>query len=284
MSTDLISKKTRLEFREYFVGTTLRVIQTEFDMADVPFDEEYQPNESGQRRCLVEQYYHSIDWTKWSDVRKVLTVYESVLATLEDLNTQPFGFNEVLEKTFQSLKKWIARDGFKYEAGKLTAIGKHHGLEHISHTVAKLDLPELHRQIERMRSAVEDDPGLAIGTAKELIESVCRTILEERSVQVKDDADVGDLVKEARKVLGLIPESVTAAAKGSETIRRLLGSLGTVAQGLAELRNLYGTGHGKGGSAKGLSPRHARLAVGASATLCAFLFETHTEKSSTAAK
>ena len=73
MAADLISKKTRYEFREYFVGTTLRIIQTEFDMADVPFDGEYQPNESGQRRCLVEQYYHSIDWSKWADVRKVLT-------------------------------------------------------------------------------------------------------------------------------------------------------------------------------------------------------------------
>ena len=247
-------------------------------MADVAFDGEHQPNESGKRRCLVEQYYHSIDWSKWADVRKVLTVYASVLSTLEDAAKNPFGFHENAPKIFESLKKWIERDGFKYEAGKLSSVGKHHALEHIADTVAKLDLPELHRQIERMQGAVEDDPGLAIGTAKELIESVCRTILEERSVHVKDDADIGDLIKEARKVLGLIPESVTTAAKGSETIRRLLGSLGTVAQGLAELRNLYGTGHGKRGSAKGLSPRHARLAVGASATLCTFLFETHTER------
>jgi AbiJ N-terminal domain 3 len=32
-------------------------------------------------------------------------------------------------------------------------------------------------QITRMESAVENDPGLAIGTAKELVETVCRTIL-----------------------------------------------------------------------------------------------------------
>lgn len=279
MNADLISKKTRIEFREHFVSTTLRVIRTEFDMADVPFDADYVPTESGERRCLVEQYYHSIDWSKWADVRKVLTVYESVLSTLEDAAEAEFGFvNEYAKKHFPLLKKWIERDGFKYEAGKLTPVGKHHGLEHISDAVAKLDLPELHRQIERMRSAVEDDPGLAIGTAKELIESVCRTILDERHIAFEDNADVGDLVKEARKALGLIPESVPNSAKGAESIRRLLGSLGSVAQGLAELRNLYGTGHGKGGSARGLSPRHARLAVGAAATLCTFLFETHTER------
>jgi virulence-associated protein VapD len=54
--SDLISKKTRIEFREYFVGTSLRHISQEFDAADVPCDADFQPRESGQRRSLVEQY------------------------------------------------------------------------------------------------------------------------------------------------------------------------------------------------------------------------------------
>lgn len=61
-------------------------------------------------------------------------------------------------------------------------------------------------------------------------------------------------------------------------IRRLLSNLGNIAQGLGELRNLYGTGHGKHGKSKGLNPRHARLAVGAASTLALFLFETHQER------
>jgi hypothetical protein len=151
-------------------------------------------------------------------------------------------------------------------------------LDHISDAVRPFDLPELHRQIQRMQSAVEDDPALAIGTAKELVESVCKTILEQRQIGFPEDADIGQLVKETRKALGLIPESIPNSAKGAESIRRLLSNLGNVAQGLGELRNLYGTGHGKGGAVKGLSPRHARLAVGTAATLSTFLFETHTER------
>ena len=50
--------------------------------------------------------------------------------------------------------------------------------------------------------------------------------------------------------------------------------------GLAELRGLYGTGHGKHGKTSGLSPRHAKLAVGAAATLATFLFQTHMETKS----
>jgi hypothetical protein len=284
MMADLISKKTRVELREYFVGTTLREIEMEFDSADVPFDEDYEPPESGQRRCLVEKYYHAVNWKKWSDVRKILTVYENILVKLEDESEKSYGFSthgnfEWAEKNFKALKKWIERDGFEYNDGKLNPVGKHHGLDHISDTVNRFDLPELHRQIQRMQAAVEDDPGLAIGTAKELVESVCKTILEQRNIQFAEDLEIGSLVKESRKALGLIPESIPNSAKGAESIRRLLSNLGNVAQGLGELRNLYGTGHGKGGSMKGLSSRHARLAVGASATLCTFLFETHLERS-----
>jgi hypothetical protein len=272
----IISKKTRYEFREYFVGTTLREIEMEFDAADVPFDENYVPGTSGQRRSLVEQYYHAVDWTKWGDVRKVLTVYENVLNHLEELSD--IG-NELAKKAFRSLKKWIEKDGFIYQNSRITRTGRQQVLEDISHKTLVFDAPELHRQIERMRNSVEDDPGLAIGTAKELVETTCKTILTERGVDFNQDADLGKLVKETRKALSLIPDAIPDSAKGAGSIRRLLSNLGNVAQGLGELRNLYGTGHGKHGSSQGLSPRHARLAVNAASTLATFLFETHTERS-----
>ncbi len=72
-----------------------------------------------------------------------------------------------------------------------------------------------------------------------------------------------------------VPESIPDSAKGADSIRRVLGNLATVTQGLAEIRNLYGTGHGKEGKRRGLAPRHARLAVGAATTLVTFLFDTH---------
>jgi hypothetical protein len=62
MSGDLISMKTRQVFREYLVGSTLREITDEFDAAGVPCDLEYQAPISGQRRSLVEQYYHAVNW------------------------------------------------------------------------------------------------------------------------------------------------------------------------------------------------------------------------------
>jgi len=119
---------------------------------------------------------------------------------------------------------------------------------------------------------------LAIGTAKEIIETTCRTILEERGKPADMDADVGQLVRKTREILDLVPETIPQSSRGINSISRILGSLGGVSQGLAELRNLYGTGHGKHGKSGGPSPRHARLAVGAASTLATFLFETHSER------
>jgi hypothetical protein len=273
--TDIISKKTRYEFREYFVGLTLREIEIEFDSADVSIDSDYTPTTTGARRSLVEKYYHSVDWSKWADVRKILTVYENALTRLEGFAD---GGADWAEGTFHSLKKWIEKDGFRYENSKLISSAKTSPLEEISTATSHFDAPELQRQIKRMTAAVDDDPGLAIGTAKELIETTCKTILTERGVEFSESADVAELVKETRKSLGLVPESISDAAKGADIIRRLLSNLGSVAQGLSELRNLYGTGHGKHGGSSGLSSRHARLAVGAAATLATFFFTTHTER------
>jgi len=133
----------------------------------------------------------------------------------------------------------------------------------------------LGEQIHRMEAAVETDPSLAIGTAKELFETCCKTILAERGKTIPGSPDIPALSKETFKALQLVPDGIPDAARGADVIKRLLNNLGTVGIGIAELRNLYGTGHGKHATASGLSPRHAKLAVGAVATLTTFLFETH---------
>jgi hypothetical protein len=140
-----------------------------------------------------------------------------------------------------------------------------------------LNANHLAEQIRRLEASVETDPSLAIGTAKELIETCCKTILAERGKPVSGTPDVSTLTKATLKELKLVPEGVPDAARGADVIKRLLSNLGTIGNGLAELRGLYGTGHGKHGSASGLSTRHAKLAVGAAATLTVFLFETHQE-------
>lgn len=275
--SDLISKKTRIGFREYFVTTSLREISQEFDGADVPLDKEYQSPETGQRRSLVEKYYHATDFSSWRDVQKVLRVYEIVMLNLEERIKNPLSGNkdEYAERSFSVLKSSLERDGFVYSQGRITQIGHKSAIKQLTQTAQNLDSHLLKQQIERLHSSIDNDPDLAIGTAKELLETTCKTILADYGITPNTSWDVTQLAKETRQVLLLVPEDIPDSAKGSEIIKRVLGNLGQISQGLAELRNLYGTGHGKKANAKGLSARHARLAVACSTALATFLFETH---------
>jgi len=130
-----------------------------------------------------------------------------------------------------------------------------------------------------VEAAIATDPSLAIGTAKELAETVCKTILDARDIAFPKSADLPELVKLTAKAINLTPDDIPDGVKAAATIKRLLSNLGAITFGIAELRNQYGTGHGKKAGTKGLGARHAKLAVGAGATLSVFLMETHNEKS-----
>jgi len=197
----------------------------------------------------------------------------------------------ILESTqlVQQLNQHLENDGFQLVeatrlSGKPVYVGKYIGV----HTVPGLnaarellsgtDASYVAQQITRIEAAVTHDPSLAIGTAKELVETCCKTILTERQVAFTKSVEIPELVKLTAKSLELTPDDIPDKAKAAETIKRLLSNLGSITQGLAELRNQYGTGHGKPAGAKGLTARHAKLAAGAASTLAVFLVETHNER------
>lgn len=153
-------------------------------------------------------------------------------------------------------------------------------LDPLKQTAAAFDAKHLAEQIGRMEQCVQSDPALAIGTAKELIETCCKTILAERGKALPGKPDIPELTKATLKELKLVPDAVEDSARGSDIIKRLLQNLGTIGNNLAELRGLYGTGHGRHAHTETLTPRHARLAVGAASTLVTFLFDTHRETGS----
>jgi HEPN domain-containing protein len=236
---------------------------------------DFEPQVGGQRRSLVEQYYANIDFSSATDVAKLLHAYEEIILQLE----RAAETHAPAANTIRDLLRRVERDGYGYEQGRFTPLSRVEPslITAIQAHAVALDLEGLHRQIVRLTAAAEDDPALAVGTAKELVETVCKTILEDRGRPPSTD-DLTKLVKTAAKELALLPDGVPEEAKGSEVIRRVLSNLAQVAQGLAELRNLYGTGHGRSARTKGVKTRHARLAVGAAATLATFLLETHLER------
>ncbi len=284
MTSSIVSIRTRIKFREYFVNSTLRVIHDAFKAYEVLCDSSYQPEGiSGERRILVEQYYHTVNWSNRISVRKILKVYENVIL---DLTAQPLGFycNITYENNCNiagELMTQLKRDGIEWINNKLIEPISPSTFNDLMCFPDKLDGAHIQLQILRMKESVETDPSLVIGTAKELIETTCKTILEERGIPITGALDIPTLTKMLLKELSLVPEGVEDNKRGSDLIKAILRSLGTIGNDLSQLRGLYGTGHGKPAKTQALQSRHAKLAAGAAATLVTFLFETHVEKLNT---
>lgn len=281
MSKEIIKMKTRQVFREYMVGWTLREITDEFDAARVDCDLTYYANTSGERRSLIEQYYRTVSWTDISSVRRILEVYGTVLHQAQTYaESDNFGDNWQEEKKveYDKLLHFLRKDGFNWIDGRIISGVSVPSLTAIKATTNEFDAKHLNDLIRRMESSVESDPDLAIGTAKELIESCCKTILAERGKPVSGTPKISNLTKQTFRELELVPEGIPEEARGADIIKRLLNNLGTIGNNLSELRGLYGSGHGKHGQTKGLATRHAKLATGSAAALATFLFETHKEK------
>jgi hypothetical protein len=187
------------------------------------------------------------------------------------------------ERLCQLYNQYLKNDGFQLVEktrlsgkpifiGRFVGVASTPGLNAVKEFVAGIDAGYVAQQITRMEAAVISDPSLAIGTAKELVETCCKTILDSRGKQIPRNADLAQLVKATSKELALTPDDIPEKAAAADTIKRLLSNLATITQGIAELRNQYGTGHGKAANTRGLSSRHAKLAVGAASTLAVFLF------------
>ena len=306
MPNDLVSKRTRIKFREAMISIwDRREILEAFGIEGVSFDSNYKPpfyvthenmapfeqiimtyhaprNSDGQLRTLVEQHYSTVDFTNMSSVERLLRVFAVVIDEATDLARRK---GEQLSRKVspESLKYFLSTDGFVFENGQIRS--HFHRLPSVGWTSklgADLDLPQIDRQISRITISLDSDPELAMGTAKELLESCCKTILMERAVDFNENDELSPLVSKVRQNLKLMPDDIDHSARGAKTMKRLLSNLGEITRGMSEVRNLYGTGHGKDGRSSSLHPRHAKLTVGAATTLAVFLYETHLETKETA--
>jgi hypothetical protein len=135
------------------------------------------------------------------------------------------------------------------------------------------DPQALREHLRRIDRDLRSDPPGAIGSSKELVETVCKTILDDYDESYAHGAEVMGLYKAVQKVLALTVEAVPETRRGSASAVKALRALVTTVQALAELRNELGSGHGRVRPSPALT-RHAQLAFNASIAVSEFLLDT----------
>jgi hypothetical protein len=118
------------------------------------------------------------------------------------------------------------------------------------------------------------DPEGAITTARTLLETVSKRILDEMGETYTDKDDLPKLYANAAKALNLAPNQHT-----EEPIKAILGGAMGLVNGIGTLRNRLSDSHGRGGKLPVRpSPRHASLAVNTAGAIATFLVETFLDR------
>ena len=193
--------------------------------------------------------------------------------------------NEPWKEVLKKINSLLEYDGYElYESSKISGRSVYNWKFKNSNLIIEKQISEIKKefnsdyvdsQVAQMYDLIHTAPNSAIGKAKELLETCCKTILDQRKISYSSDFNVIQLMKKTCDVLELNAKKIPEGAKGNEIASKILGNLSNITQGMAELRNLYGDGHGKNKDFKTLPPRYAQLAVGSSVTTVHFLWETY---------
>ena len=140
-----------------------------------------------------------------------------------------------------------------------------------SDVLLAFDAHAVHAVWEKALARRHTDPEGAITSARTLLETVCKTVLEKSQTSYSEKDDLPALYKAAATKLHIAPSQHT-----EEAFKRILGGCTSVVEGLGSLRNKLSDAHGRAGGPLPVraSERHAQLAVNLAGTMATFIVQT----------
>jgi hypothetical protein len=244
----VFSLRTLGEFEDASASIPLRQIDRVFEGAGIrPGEDPGGPG--GARRTQFRRYVAGVDQHDAQELGRLGAALGVLIA-------------EVAASKQDFLVKAAERDGFVFADSVFRPVET----AQRSFAVTRIeDLALIDDWSRRLHLLANDNPKDAIGGAQELVESVCRAVLPDTGEPAPGKtADLANIVKSIIKAIERAPAGIGAAKKSGALVRKCLKQLGVVVIDLDELRNV-----------DGLSPCHARLAVGAAVTFAGFVAEMH---------
>ncbi|MFC1693052.1 abortive infection family protein [Candidatus Latescibacterota bacterium] len=136
----------------------------------------------------------------------------------------------------------------------------------------KIDFIYINEQIAKCdkKIAGADFEG-AITNARNLVESICKYILDDANEEYDDKTELPDLYRKTSQLLKMHPSQ-----HAENSLKQILSGCFSIVQGLAAVRNELSDAHGKSSKRHyRTDERHAMFSVGAAKSLSDFLFASY---------
>jgi hypothetical protein len=137
-------------------------------------------------------------------------------------------------------------------------------------------IPVIEELVENLESAVESGSPIAFELAKSLIDSICKTVLIDRGIEINRNWDTPQLFRETLNNLSFTPENHPNTRQFRDRMTTALRGLQQTVIGLCELRNQEGLiAHGADGYQDIEFPFQTKFAARASDAILPFVFSAH---------
>lgn len=138
----------------------------------------------------------------------------------------------------------------------------------------------IREQVEALEEALPDRPGIVVSFCRTIIETTCKTILNDHGAAVDPVWQAPKLVSESLRYVNLGSQGDAADAKLREGAERLVRGLYSIIDGVVAIRNDYGSAaHGKDAYAPLLDSTYAEILARATDSVVGLLFKTHLRES-----
>ena len=180
------------------------------------------------------------------------------------------------------IREALANEGLSYQhGGHLFGSALGEPSRTLEEEIRTRNVPAVEQEFRRAYENIESDPPASVTAACAILESICKTYLEETGATLPSNQNLGPLWEATRENLELTPDSVA-----DEDLRKILKGLASIADGVRSLRSHAGSAHGRSAAARSrerpfrIEPRHARLAAHAAHTLGLFILQTWSARQS----
>jgi hypothetical protein len=285
-----LSRRSQQKFADLAADrATIRQIAHVYETYDFELPLDFEAEDGRARRSVCEAAEAGADIASPAVADRLLRVY---VAGIEDWGRKPPGFDtyaligtrppnappeDLLWDNARALVRSLRRDGAPIDEDGYLVFGATPPVLPIERFDRLAQPRVLLDHLGRIEAGTDADPAAAIASAKELLESTCKFVLDDYGIAYSRSASLPDLYKAVATELRISRDAVPHSAKGSQAAQRVLQNLMTAVQNLAELRNELGLGHGRTEPSPALA-RHARLAANAARTIVEFILETWHER------
>jgi hypothetical protein len=168
----------------------------------------------------------------------------------------------------------LADSQLKYVAGGVVIpAGMGTPTKALSDFIRAKDYAAIELEFQRALENVEAKPREAVSAASNILESVCRVVIEDEGLAMPAKEDLQGLWNAVRKHLGMDPGVLQ-----DKDLQQILSGLISVVHGIGALRTHASSAHGAGRKVYKLEPRHARLAIHSAHTIALFVLESWQRK------